>query len=764
MNEEEEMKKNKVFLWKNRNLPLSSNKIEISVNRDINLHFWINKIRVLDSSTHKFIQFLMKIKYGSYKINDKKFSLNDAYFKLQVPIQMDEKDNIYLSELSDIKPYGLSIKPLSTFEQIKFNNAIKYFFTHNAIYIHWLLKSASPAEIFNYAKYNDEVKQNPYMDRTTEKQQSIIRNNNDLSIAGWDMVIATSFDSMNKRIIKDNAFPKEMEYKEEDIIADIELSLKFKNWQLTGQGGGKNVTIQTEISNGSLSIVGKTKKNYEIDNAQKNFLTIQVVLTDFKTDIVKDETGNNDGVGHKLKIDPRENDEHDSVIIVKNNVHFKDDVNNMIFSYFEVACRNAFNENKFKTEIMQIFSFYQLDETSKNPGFQFLKPTAALYGTSVSSDGDLKKSLFAIQAISESKDIPKSQTPDLRLVEESKCNDAVAINKLVYMHHTFDKVKEWSGFAMPEDFSMEDENYIIFNNKRIKLMTYASDDDPTRRLRSDPWEGIAGYVEKRNWSLALVNNQLVLDITDLTFRHSDGTVLHVNYKSTSNISLVSGVDKLGRAYKNVVDVSPANDPILTFECTQEDWAITRDFILDFVMGLFCGVAFALIGGKIGSAIQKVLSKVASKVGNKIVIKFKDVMSQIAEVVGKNSDEVAASMKQAQARVKDFVKSIPAKMTPAFCANAVNKATTFAQWIWRYTTVNFGAILIGSALGSFAGTIGGQITTLMDNKNQQHLALNPSLDIMPKNIVNALRWPEQSEFSLKTAKLTGGIYLMGGNFE
>ncbi|GKT03938.1 TULIP family P47-like protein [Furfurilactobacillus entadae] len=753
------MKDNKMYTWENRSLPIK-NGLKIVSSKDGEIEVTLEKVKLLDTSTHAFLHLYLTIRQGYFQTGLHRYDLKKKSFKMTIPIQVNQANDVELKAHSSIDCYGLSIVNLSLKDQVDFSNAMKKAFLDNPQPVKDILQNSFPDEV---RIFTDNSTPKNFLEKEIQKtngQKQIIRANEDLSLMGWDMVTSTSFATMNERIVRDQNFPKHIEYEASDMFTATKLNLNFSKWQLTTDGGGKNVSLRADIADGSFEIHANQDATYKVNTEQPGFVSLQINLEAFEATTPEDPTGNNDGTGYKLEFDPEETEERDPITILRNEINFVD-APEAIMQYVDFSLKNGLNENKDK--VIQIFSFYQLNETSKNPGFEFLKPKVALYGTSVVSD-DLNKSAFGIQAMTESTEHPGSQNIDLRLVSASEQRNAVALSKLLYMHHTFDKVKRYSGFAMPEDFSMNDEEYQIYNNKKIQIMTYSTSDDPEQRESDNPWEGCPGFVDKNNWSLQLVNNRLNFKITDLTFE-VDGHILHVNYESLSDIKLKSGVDQLGKSYKNVIEVKSVKDPVMTIEVTKEEWLENEQWLLDLLAGIGLGLLGGILGGALGKVFKKYIKGILkeSTSSNRLVLHFKDLFEVAGKEIADHSDELTSGLAKQRRNITQYLKSLPQEASQSFVNNVIKSPSTLPLALWKQLATNSASIILGSIGGAVGETVGQHMSDFIDNQFNDKFSLTPPLDPMPEEIVNTLIWPEQSEFSLQTAKLLGSVYLMGGDF-
>lgn len=563
-----------------------------------------------------------------------------------------------------------------------------------------------------------------------------------LSLMGWDLVYATTFSQINKDINNKCLYPENIDTIVDTNNVTAKLTGKFSGWEIVNGSDGKNVQFKLNFDPETVfKIESKSKVSYKLNDT--NYVVIQMSLDSLlDQEKFEDKTGNNDGKYEKLVL--KVNDIADDFIIVKTKLVKEIESSVTLNVMFRMILKNWFKENcdSFKA----IFARYQLNETAKNPNFSWIKPTATSYAVATHENGN--NDVFGILSMVENGKRPNTQIVDPRIFNESIYNTAVLISYKKYLRHFLCKALEIMHVASMNDFDIDDENLTIRNKKKLRLCTYAK----TSTEDAD-WEGTPGYVEPGNFELALRNNELQLNITNLKFSHA-GINGYINYQEKSKLVLKSGVDVKGKNYNNVV-VPEKISQTYTMQTEIELWKQKENAITK----LFVGIAAALVGALVGYGFGKVagplIKRIITKTGSYMKI-TSTAFEEIGNLIGKEEAEIAK--KALNESLKEQLAKIP-----------VGGMTNESVAILTQTPCPLGAVFkrfnIGEVFGSILAMSGMEaLPKLFDMQmalDKGEFSALPSVNTLSDNVVQTVQWPEDREIKVKNIEFRN-VYVIRGN--
>lgn len=347
---------------------------------------------------------------------------------------------------------------------------------------------------------NDAIAGNGRVTRSTDIAE--IKVNDDLTTFGWDVVSGMSFANANEKIATQKTFPQTINDEFSDpLFGDASLVGTFQGWQLTNNGDGRNIAIKCTFSpKTTLKIdLGKLgEKKYELDS--NYWFEVQLPLTTFDAkDKHMDSTGLNDGQFKELKIKKVDESGETTIILIntslpseiKNSPSLTAIVNSLLKNYIEglVADKNA---------LQHVFSFMQLNETSKTERWQWLKATKVSYA--VAPSDSLNESVFAVMYQTTTKKVPDAQQVDGRLLENAKNNAVVvAISKQAYFKNVIYEALPYAEILPKSDMELDEDNMVVYNSKPF---TYAFLKDSETKIE----------VDKKRFRLGFSNNDLQLNV------------------------------------------------------------------------------------------------------------------------------------------------------------------------------------------------------------------------------------------------------------
>lgn len=686
-----------------------------------------------EEGTGTYPIFKLFIEDGSLEIKNKsddnhikKYSLKNSWIKICTKISCDNSKGIDY--------YSIDMKNLILYA---FNNSFnlestdKFMVTlMNELLISWIKDNVGALDrLFGQYKIDTKMEE-------------------DLSLLGWDTGFSTSFSNVNRVINTQKKYPDKLdkEFKfdnpEEGINVSGSINATFSPWQITTGADGQNVNFICPIKEGSIKYL---KNTYQFE--EDNKFLIQLKLNYLNVDKTwTDPTSKNDGnqVDLKIKTDKDENGV-DAVIITK--AIFPDDIESSAMKKMILteAVKEWFNENIFYFE--QIFSSFHLNATANEEGFQWIKPTTAYYGVaSVEENGspNLDRSVFtAMSMVEETINESPSHIVDARMLKAVNNESAYAINMPLF-------VKKWllAGLDYMQVGTLDDYDSIsngngFKNNKEIKFATFKNADN----------EYVPAYVQKDNLRMEVVNNQLKVEITDITWSQSSKFKGHIMYSQYYDLKLQSGVDKLGKPYNNVLIPVENSDPNLTIYMSEEDYNFWDAFVGEIVAEIVVSVVTGAIGKAIGKGVGKYLSKFLNKTSaGKWVLKIDSSIAKHLKEMFKGDIDIPGLNRIAKDNL-NLIEEVGKAQAVKFVAN---KATTFGAKIWENKSKFIGAIT-GAALGSASV---GAIISAIDAQEKENYSALPNIEGFVASTVGAIKWPDNSEFKLESAELRG-VYLLGG---
>ncbi|MGG3788773.1 TULIP family P47-like protein, partial [Paenibacillus larvae] len=584
-----------------------------------------------------------------------------------------------------------------------------------------------------------------------------VRTSNDLTLAGWDTGYVTSFSNVNKTIREKELYPKDFKYELEDDSIGIPLLFNmegtFNSWEITTGADGQNVNFICKIGENS-SLTNETG-NKTYDFSSDAFLKVQVKLEYFNSTEKRfeDPTGLNDGNPVELKV-KTDHDQNQNPPVVLVDSYFSEELTGIVLNGIVTTMfKEWLNENIDKFE--NIFSYFLLKETAKDENFQWLKPTTAYYGVASVEDEnknpDLDKSVFSVMSMVENHENKFPQhTVDARLLHAVNNESTFGIDMPLFVDKWIENALVAMQIGTPEQFEKTDNGLVISNKEKIKFAT----------IENNSGNPVPGYVDAGKFRLGIINNQLVLEMEDLHWEQARGIIGHVNYKQSFDITLKSGVDELGKEYSNVLIPIENTDPTMLMTFMIEDWKKNEDLIIEIVTGVVIGILVGFIPvGKIFSKLKNVVSKAFRQAGNRMSAEIGSSVAVAMREIAQESGETGAAffrrMSQESAdEISLFTR--PGMTTQQIVNEVANKSESFFSKIWK----NKYKLIGGSVVGAVGGMVPTAIIKAIENAQQEHYSLLPTIHEFVANCVGAVNWPDNSEFEVETAKLQG-IYLMGG---
>ncbi|NFD77363.1 toxin [Clostridium botulinum] len=593
-------------------------------------------------------------------------------------------------------------------------------------------------------------KDNPkYLELFINKSRIQTRVEGDLSLLGWDIESSVSYKTMNEFIKKDNLYEKKFYQYMKVRRNEFTIDGTFGSWEMTTGADGQNIRFKCPIESATYTI------NEDIYTAgPDNSITIQVDLKYFDSNTtMTDPTGLNNGQQFNLKVKTETTDDLNAVIIVGSKIT---DINNEIYpedsSMLELAFRRWFNVNIKKFE--QIFAYILLNETAKDPNYQWLKPTQISYGSSsvTISDGnkeipDLDASTFAAMAMVENhKNTRPNHAVDNRFLELANTQSAFALSMPEFLKHFLLTGLQATQTDNLDAFEIYTDNLMITNKEKMNFGKIKANDKEVDAL-----------IEKDNFKLAIQNNRVVIEITDATWEQVKGVTGHFNYRQAYKLTL----KEVNNEYKPILVED--GEPSLSYMVTEEAWKIQQDAIISGVVGLFAGV---LLGAAFQGASNKLSKFLKSKVkkGNKEVgVRLNSSESKYFwDNMG--IDPVTSNKIRIKNSKEAWTELDTMSVTGSTSSEALLLMKNTAKPMGERLKI-FGIKLVAGITSSFGYILGTTLPAIL--KDIINANINNNFEVLPgiqefsNQCVGAVQWPDNSELKVNFATLQG-VYLLGGN--
>ncbi|MDO6662048.1 TULIP family P47-like protein [Bacillus thuringiensis] len=575
------------------------------------------------------------------------------------------------------------------------------------------------------------------------------RTSKDLSLIGWDTSYVTSFSNVNKTIQQQKLFPStfEKEFVDEEFGIKLRTEGTFDSWEITTGSDGQNVNFICKFGENCSVTNENTGKKYEF--APTSYIKIQCKLNYFNSQdkTVEDPTGLGDGYQFELKVkDTNENGDPAIIIITK---FISEEISNstILDPLVEAMFKEWFNENidQFET----IFSYFLLEETAMDENFQWLKPTTAYYGVAEAVDEEenpsMDKSVFAVMSMVENHiNESPSHTVDARLLQavknEQDSNDsAFGIDMPLFVEKWIKQALITMQIGTLDQFETTDNGLMIKNKEKIKFGTFPNASD----------EDVPAYVDTGKFSLGIVNNQLVLEIVDLNWEQASGLRGHVNFKQFYDLKLKSGIDELGKEYKNVLIPTETNEATMLITYTIEEWKERENLIIEIVTGIALGILTGYAGGKLFEKAAKYIKAAFKKSGNNMSAEIQ--LRPMGNSIGAEMSEEAS---------EEVIFSITDDLSDGFTVANINTIANTSRPMFKKILMISPKVLGGILVGAVGSVIPTAVIKAIENANKEYYSELPTINEFVANSVGTVQWPDSSEFQLETANLRG-IYLLGG---
>ncbi|WP_170953275.1 TULIP family P47-like protein [Bacillus thuringiensis] len=697
-----------------------------------------------DEGSGQYPIFKCYIENGTFEVgtDHKKatYDLQHTWIKVCLKIEDIQKETYVISEKEDTL-YSINHSFLLDQENSMLSSVV------NHLFVTWL-------------KEHRELLQQQLNTYTIHSRTS-----DDLSLLGWDTNYVTSFSHVNQMIQQQNLYPSTFEHEliVDDDFTSAHLIAKgtFQPWEITTGADGQNVNFICKFGENSAITNQKNNKIYKFNS--NAYVKIQLKLQYLDSSkTIEDPTGEGNGQQVNLMV-KTDNDNNGNAPVILISLFLSEEIekNRSLKVFSETIFKEWFNKNIEKFE--QIFSSFLLHETAKGENFQWLKPTTAYYGVAEAKDENgepsLDNSVFAVMTMVEKRE-NKNPTHgvDNRLLQavknEKDTNDsALGIDMPLFVEKWLVQGLNILQVGTPDEFEKTSNGLFIQNKEKIEFGKIYNALDTL----------VPSHIDSKKFKLGITNNQLVLDIEDLTWEHTPGIIGHVDYKQYYNLNLKSGVDKLGKEYKNVLIPEEDGNATLTFTYTETEYYKWTKLITEIAAGIVCsigaGFAFGALAPRLKNIATTFMKDVAKKMGNglmKIVVPMKKFLERMGIKFSRQAAEEIEMQLITNMQRSPSISSIASSAV----INGVRQAPrTIGSRIGELSKKVSVAFLYTGTIG-LAGVAPTVLWEISEYLLKGHISKVPSINEFLANCVGAVKWPDNSEFQVETAKLQG-IYLMGG---
>ncbi|HHT7189441.1 TULIP family P47-like protein [Bacillus cereus group sp. Bc222] len=679
------------------------------------------------------------IENGIYEIYTNKgkstYDLKNTWIKICLKIEEDQKGTYVIANKEDTL-YSIN----HSFHFDKENTFISTLVEN--LFITW------------FKEHRDLL--NQYINAYTIQSRTL----NDLSLMGWDMSYVTSFSNVNKMIQQQKSYPSNFEQKFEDIMNGIKIQIRgaFDSWEITTGGDGKNVNFICKFSEDSEAYIkGPVEKlvRFSSDAFIKIQLKLQYLkLKENEEKTIEDPTGKGNGyqVNLKVKTDYEENEESPVTIINGEYLNGNNEDLN-IFVNFMFKKWFAENINQFQGS----FSHFLLEETAKNQSFQWVKPTSVSYGVAEVNDENgkpsLDKSVFSVMSMVENhKNEYPQNSVDARLLQVANSEAAFNIDTPILARRCLEQGLTHMQIGTSEQFEKTKNGLYIYNKEKLQIGTVINNDK-----KSVPVE-----IDAKKFNLGIDNNQIILDLEDLRWEHSRGIIGHFNFTQRFNLRLKSGVDKLGKEYRDVLIPEADTDPIIKFTYSIEAWKQHEDFIINMVTAIAFSVAVGFIPfGEIFKKGKNFVKKRFKLGSNNNVfgdIELRPLLSEAGDSISPSPDTTSRVYNNTTYNLRRS-ENIGGSDWEEVIKQVRDVPREVCDLIWELRMKLLGGLVHRGlrGLNESKSSIAIDIINQMVQENYSQL---PTINEFLANCVGPISWPDNSEFQVENAQLQG-IYLIGG---
>jgi hypothetical protein len=323
----------------------------------------------------------------------------------------------------------------------------------------------------------------------------------EINLQGWDTANIVTDDVLNAAIAGQGTSPKSFD--NTDPGSGASITGVWGPWQKTSLRTGEMVSFMCPIVSGT----GTEDSGKTVDLAKASLnIEIQLKTLDDLASAFIDKSAKT-----PAKTAPAR-------ILMVNDQSTPTNPAVTVISIVPASLRNSFQflfEDWFNANIAsfkQIFHAIMLDETAAKADFQWLKPTDISYAAATTTDG--KTSVFAALCATDGDPIAKlPQQIDPAAVENmpAGCNCVLAISGEKFAEHILKPgAQSVLKGSQPADFDIIGDGLVVTNNKDLDWIGMTLDDGTV----------VTPRVPKGNFRISVVEDQIELEFTQMTFKHA----------------------------------------------------------------------------------------------------------------------------------------------------------------------------------------------------------------------------------------------------
>lgn len=630
-----------------------------------------------------------------------------------------------------------------------------------------------------------------------------IKENTNITLDHWDTVYATSYQQLNEIISKENLFPSLIQQTyssedEDDPWGDTwkyDFDLSFHDWQATLKGESAYLDFKVMLDQSSNITITKNDKpvSFEVTDSDTYY-----IRTQFKLDRVTDEqnsaqdpTGENNGQYFKLVPPTQQKEDVDPVISVP-STKLPEDIPQKQLAIVNSYIQKWFVENL--DQMLQVFSYFQLNQTASDETFQWLKPTYTSYAVSIpekySGENEpdegtpeyeeaMKKSTFACLNMVNNHDPGNNKAfVDSLILEAANIDDdhpsVVALDYPIFAQNWLKQAVYKMQIGTNEQFDEISSGHGFQNNVEIPFAT----------LSDDGWEGAQAKISANNFTVKIDEdtNLIVMDIRDMVFE-KDGIEGHVNYNQRFEFTTKS---KESDPNKKVFVPIESGEVAYTFDFNIEQWRRDKDMLINILAGIAIGVAAGIAGGALGSfvasklvgtAFWEFLGRLGSSAADAAAEEgglmagiesgaVSEAAGEVASVAGSELGEEAIELTTTTlfSEVEQEVGNTGGNMRLINNgASAIYNITTEPLPLMQRLVNPAFKLIGGSILGGVGGSIPVVVNDIIELVQEDNFESLPEINEFVLTTLGAIQWPDDSEFVLDHIKMQGAM-LMCGNLK
>jgi len=539
---------------------------------------------------------------------------------------------------------------------------------------------------------------------------------NSTSTNGWDTVYAAYFPDVNSAIVSTKASPTSFTT---GTIGNYQAEGTFGDWQLTTGGAGPLVHMVVPIPSSTVTLYnpvpeGAPSGTQPTINTQYKCTEIQFVIEVNLAWVVADQpaTSTTGGTSNILKVN---SDAGVSMFTSKTDWTGSGCTNIMAQIMYGAVLKDWFNANA--SIFNYIFSKINLNTilAEHAAGFQWLMPTGTpLYAVVDGDESDISKSIFAVLCMTEGRPSPNVNQVDPGAIPANANGSFLISPQRVLSNMLLQGMPYIFSNSTVADFTISPLGGLsLSNNTALNF----------NELELYPTRTVTPTVQAGNFTLSLVDSELQLSVSGMSYDWSPGVTVSIDHTSTATLSLnTKGQFKMDMI-ASTFSANISNSAAVV-------WS-------NIAGAIVASIAGAVLGGMIGSAVGA--AGVAAAEG-------------AAAGVGAAADaSIPAISNTATAGAADGLGNVASVAT-----GRIAKLGTWVASNWQKLL----GTVIGGALGGSTGTISKIIDLIATNQTNAEQNV-PSLDEFSQNVMGPVTWPNAKnldDITTVSGKLNGPLQI------